>query len=168
MVMVKDGTITVVRNGTKSRVGQMDYGRILWNPTSAGFAIADSHGSGQTEEFSYVSLASDNPKLSQKLTSASVRRFKTAFQCDGAGAYANTITDGWASDGKVRLVVQDGVHSEGCSPPGDMIGVIGDPLTGRIDRVLDAATVVKEWCSAVQRRQFGYCYDEAMASRTSK
>jgi len=160
-VMVKNGLITLDRSGVKSRIGEMDGGRILWNPTSQGFAIADNHGSGQTEIFSYVDLMAPKPHPSKRLTSASVRRFKATFQCRGKAAYANTILNGWTSAGQAELVVQDGVHSEGCSPPGEMIGVIGNPSTGSIARVLTAAEVRREWCSPEQRHEYGYCYDEA-------
>ena len=140
--------------------GAMDGGRILWAPDSRGFVVADHEGSGQTETFRYVDVSTGHPRPIIRLREAAVKRFAQAFRCRD-GFYANTVTDGWAADGKVRLVVQNGVHSEGCVFADDnMIGVIGDPLTGAISRVLTGTEIRAEWCTPKQRADYGYCYEE--------
>jgi len=164
IVKVRDGRITVISARGAFPAGTMDGGRILWSPTSRGFAVADSEGSGETEVFRYVDVMLPRPKVNLSLRRTAIARFKAVYGCHGAGAYANTITAGWTSRGYVRLVVQDGVHSEGCyRGHGDtpMIGVIGNPVTGHILRQLSAADIGREWCTEAQRAQYGYCYDEA-------
>lgn len=163
VAVVRGGIITVQKDGAAFEVGTTEQGRILWSPASDGFVVADSQGSGQTEIFSFVDLALSRPSMISGLRETATSRYQSAFNCDGPNWFANTITDGWTADGQLRMVVQDGVHSEGCAPRGEMIGVIGAPRTGAISRVLTAEQVRREWCTAVQRREPGYCYDYAAA-----
>jgi hypothetical protein len=138
----------------------MDSGYLVWSPSSSGFAIADSGGSGESNYFSYVDVSGKSPLRTIKLRRTGIRVFKRIFRCAGRNAYAHAWFQGWDRPGLVRLVVQDGVHSEGCSPPHAdeiEIGVLGDPLTGRIDRVLRQADIEREWCTPEGRREFGAC-----------
>lgn len=160
VAVVRGGIITVRKSGEAFRVGATEQGRILWNSASDGFVVADSEGSGQTEVFSFVDLAPHRPLMVKRLRETATDRYRAAFSCRGSKWFANTIMSGWTPTGDVRLVVQDGVHSEGCMPHGEMIGVVGDPRTGAISRVLSANQVRGEWCGAAERRQFGYCYNE--------
>ncbi len=141
-------------------VGTVDGGRLIWRPDSAGFAVADSGGSGQTETFGYVDLSVPAPTLSHRLTAAARDRFAEVFSCSGQAWTANTIFRSWTADGRARLVVQEAVHSEGCTERAGMIGVIGDPVSGRVDEVVDAADVRRGWCTAQERTNPGYCYAE--------
>lgn len=160
-VQVKNGRITVTTPHGIFPAGTMDGGRILWSPTSRGFAVADAEGSGETEVFHYVDMTSARPRVALSLRRTAVARFKLAYHCRGSRVYANTIIAGWTPDGLVRLVVQDGVHSEGCRHDEDgMIGVIGDPVTGRIWRQISAADIRRAWCTPAERADYGYCYDE--------
>ncbi|MCC6921280.1 MAG: hypothetical protein IT548_18960 [Alphaproteobacteria bacterium] len=162
------GLVSVVRNGRSFAVASMGYGRILWRPDSQGFAIADNVDSGQTEIFSYVDTAAPVPVQSTRLGEAALQRFGELFHCRGDDWYANTFTDGWTPEGDVRLVTQGGLHSEGCNDMPAMLGVIGDPMTGRIREVLTADQVRAHWCTAAQRLSFGYCWDEAAAVRSNR
>lgn len=168
VAVVQGGVITVQERGGTFRVGTMDYGRILWTPGSDGFAVADSLGSGQTNRFSFVDVTPRQPRMITRLHEASISHFQKSFNCHGSNWLANTWTDGWTPSGEVRLLVQEGHMSEGCMPRGEMIGFIGDPRTGAISRVLSAEQVRREWCTAAQRRQSGYCYDEAEAAVTRR
>lgn len=164
-VVVRRGEVRLISGGATYLVGAMDGGHIVWSLKSDGFAIADQMGSGQTEQFSYVDATVGAPHASRTLAEAGIARFKARLRCQGAAVYVDTFTDGWLARGQVRLVIQDGVHSEGCGTRGELIGVLGDPRTGRIERVLSHAEVLREWCTAAQRREYGYCYDEAEAGR---
>lgn len=164
VVVVRGGIITIHKGGEAFEVGATEQGRILWNPASDGFVVEDSQGSGETRIFSFVDLTRSRPMRIARFRETATRRYQSAFNCNGPSWFANTEMDGWTSAGKVRLVVQDGVHSIGCTPRGEMIGVIGDPRSGAISRVLSAQQVRHEWCTAAQRRQFGYCYDETEAA----
>jgi len=168
VAVVQGGVITVREAGQAFRVGTMDYGNIQWAPASDGFAVADSLGSGQTNRFSFVDLAPRRPVMNRQLHEASILRFQATFHCRGAKWFANTWTDGWTAAGSARLLVQEGHMSEGCMPRGEMIGIIGDPRTGVISRVLSADQVRREWCTAAQRREFGYCYGEAEAAAVQR
>lgn len=161
VAIVRGGIITVRRGREAFRVGATEQGHILWNLASDGFVVADSEGSGQTETFSYIDLAPRRPLMIKRLRETATDRYQAAYSCRGPKWFANTFMDGWTPTGEVRLVVQDGVHSEGCMPDGEMIGVVGNPRTGAISRVLSADQVRSEWCSTAKRREFGYCYDEA-------
>jgi hypothetical protein len=162
---VRAGIVRVAVAGRIWWIGRVDGGRLVWRPDSSGFALGDADGSGQTLTFSYVDLSSPRPRLVTALRAAAVARFRTTYDCAGRNWYANSWIDGWERTGRIRLVIQDGVHSEGCRVRGEMIGVIGDPATGRIDRVLTPAQVRREWCTPRQRRDLGWCYDEGTAER---
>jgi hypothetical protein len=160
---VSGSTVTVVRDGHAFAVATIDSGRIVWNPDSTGFAVADSKGSGQTQSFTFVDANSAVPQWLTALQDASLSQFADLNRCHGAQWYVNTITDGWNASGEIRLVVQEGLHSEGCRTQNEMIGVVGNPKSGDLSRTLTADQVREEWCTPAERRAFGYCY--AMGAR---
>jgi hypothetical protein len=162
LVEVRRGEIQLLRQRRSETVGKMDGGRIVWRPRSDGFVVEDQEGSGETARVRYVDISGARPRVTFALAQAGVRRFKAAFQCRGSKFYANTIIDGFDASGAVRLVVQEGIHSEGCQVPGGTIGVIGDPVTGRVEHVLSDTEIGQSWCTSAQRRQSGYCYDETL------
>lgn len=160
-VVVERGRITVEGAGSSRPAGAMDNGHIAWNPASTGFVVADSGGSGQTNYFSYVDVHRRTLHRDKRLRLAAARLYARTFKCGGSGVYVHSWFKGWQDDHHVRLVVQEGVHSEGCvhrDPEEIEIGVIGDPATGRIDRVLTQAEVRREWCTPAERREYGLCY----------
>lgn len=165
VVTVSSGIVRVLAGGKSTAAGKIDLGRILWRPDSAGFVIADQEGSGESQSVSYVDAMAKPPRASTRLRQTATERFRATFRCEGENWFANTIVDGWEPNGRLRLVVQEMAHSDGCNPAGSMIGVVGDPLTGRIDQVLSARQVRERWCSPSQRRAFGYCYDDALRGR---
>ena len=161
LAIVRGGRITIDDGGKVVSVGVMDNGRLVWNPASTGFAVADSGGSGQTNYFSYVDLRPSPPRRIKALRLAAVKAYVRRFKCNGPGVYIHAWFDGWQDAKLVRLVVMEGVHSEGCVHPDVeeiQIGVIGDPVTGRIDQVLSEAEAQRTWCTAAQRREYGFCY----------
>jgi hypothetical protein len=161
LAIVRQGRITVRQAERNISVGVTDNGRLVWNPASTGFAVADSGGSGQSSYFSYVDLRQRPPSRIKRLRWAAAQAFVRRFGCTNPKTYVYSWFDGWEDASHVRLVVQTGVHSEACDGPDPndiQIGVIGDPTTGRIDRVLSRAEVVRTWCTAAQRREYGYCY----------
>jgi hypothetical protein len=160
-VIVDRGRVHTLVDGKSYFAGTMDYGAISWNSISTGFAIADSGGSGESNYFNYVDLRSRAPHRSTLLRKVAISRFAQIFQCSGRAFYAYAWYDGWQDASRVRLVVQAGVHSEGCHYPNlDVIeiGIVGDPATGRIDRVLQQSELQKEWCTPSERKQYGFCW----------
>jgi len=165
-VRVDHGQIVVRYENREYPMGSMDYGSILWSPGSDGFAIGDSNGSGESDLFSYVDLSGRAPRRTKVLRTSAAKLYAQRFQCPATGSYVYSWVDGWQEKRRIRLIVQEGVHSERCvhSDPAEVeIGVVGDPRTGRIYRVLSQEDVLKEWCSNEQRSKFGYCYEEAKA-----
>ena len=161
LVIVRGGRISIDDGAKTVSVGVMDNGRLVWNPASTGFAIADSGGSGQTNYFSYVDLHQSPPGRIKALRRTAVKAYARRFKCVGPGVHAHAWFDGWQDAHRVRLVVIEGVHSEGCVHPEIEeieIGVIGDPVTGRIDRVLTQAQVQQEWCTPAERREYDLCH----------
>lgn len=139
---VRKGRLTVHVGERSWRVGRVDTGRLYWNPTSTGFAVADSGGSGETNYFSYVDLSPAAARRMKALRVNAVRAWAHHFHCASPRSYAHAWFEGWEHAGHVRLRVVEGVHSEGCAFPDPeeiSIRVIGDPITGRIDRVLTQA-----------------------------
>lgn len=160
-VAAKHGELTVEERGRSRPAGVMDRGDIVWNPGSTGFVVADSGGSGQTNYFSYVDVRQRTLHRDKRLRLVAARRYVATFKCRGPDVYIHSWFKGWQDARRIRLVVQRGVHSEGCvhrDPEEIQIGVIGDPLTGRIDRVLTQAQVRQEWCTPAERREYGLCY----------
>jgi hypothetical protein len=161
LAVVRQGRITVRQAGKSISAGVTDSGRLVWNPASNGFAVADSGGSGQSSYFSYVDLRQRMPSRIKRLRWAAAQEYVRRFGCTNPKTYVYSWFDGWEDADHVRLVVQIGVHSEACGGPDPndiQIGVIGDPTTGRIDRVFSEAEVKRAWCTAAQRREYGYCY----------
>ena len=59
------------------------------------------------------------------------------------------------------IIVQEGIHSQGCGGE-RTYGLVSEPFTGHIDRQLSHVEVVAEWCLPTQRRNFGYCYESGL------
>ena len=160
-VVVISGHISV-RNGAESwSAGIIDYGQVVWNPTSTGFVVADNAGSGQSSYFSYVDLEHRALGRIKALRWSAAKLYAKRSRCSGPNSYVFSWFVGWQDPRHVRLVVQEGVHSEGCRPddPGAAeLGVIGDPVTGRIVRVLTQAEYQREWCSPAERAEYGVCH----------
>jgi hypothetical protein len=144
----------------------MDNGLIVWSPSSQGFAVQDSNGSGESSIFSYVDASGRMPHRVTRLRNSAEKLYLRRFNCP-TGSYVYSWIDGWNDGRNIRLVVQEGVHSARC-PHGDPeeieIGIVGDPLTGQIGHVLSQGQLTQRWCTAKQRREFGYCYDTASAN----
>lgn len=167
LTIVNRGQISVRYRGKTYPLGVMDYGRIIWSPDSDGFAIEDSGGSGESSYFSYVDVSAPRPERLKTLRLSAAKLYAQRFNCLSRRSYVYSWIDGWQDAKHIRLVVQEGVHSERCShsdPEEIEIGVVGEPRTGRITRVLTQRDVVREWCSAQQRREYGFCYVRASAS----
>lgn len=159
-VVVDRGQIAVVRAGRSQVVGRMDYGEVVWLPSSNGFGVQDSLGSGQSGQFSFVDIEADPPAMTGLISLNATKALSDRAQCAGPKRFSNTYFEGWAPTGEVKLIAQESHHSEGCAPGPGMIGVLGNPRTGEILRILTAEQVRSEWCTAEERQQFGYCYAE--------
>jgi hypothetical protein len=158
-VVVDRGRITVEENGNARAAGVMDNGDIAWNVASTGFVVADSGGSGQTSFFSYVDVRQKVLHRDKRLRLAAVQRYAARFKCSGRKVQVHAWFSGWEDDRRVRLSVQEGVHSEGCvhsDTEAIQIGFIANVVTGRIEQVLTQAQFQK-WCAPDQRPEYGLC-----------
>ena len=158
-VSAYNGDLQLVTASEAIPVGTVDGGHILWRPDGSGFSVIDNEGSGQTGNFRYVDVRALPPDVRIDLRESAVARFAAISGCVGGGWYANTWMEGWLPNGQARLVVQDGIHSEGCGTS-RTIGVIGDPITGHSSRVLSDEELRREWCAPARHLEFGYCYHE--------
>jgi len=162
-IWVQQGHVQLNTAKHSFSMGVIDGGQIIWSPNSNGFVLANNEGSKDTELFSYFDLNSGKPRLINRLRQIGLSEFFKHYKCGGKDVNANSITDGFTNEGKVRLVIQASVHSKGCQVSDDymMIGLIGNPVTGQIDTVLKADEVRSQWCTPDQKTHYGYCYDEA-------
>ena len=160
LAVVRGGRVSVDDGVRTTSVGVIDYGHLIWNPASTGFVVADNGGSGQTSYFSYVDLGLSPPRRLKTLRWTAAKQYVQRFKCGGPGVYVHSWFDGWEDAHHVRLVVMEGVHSEGCVHP-DVeeiaIGVVGDPTTGRIDRILTQAEARTAWCAPARQPHSALC-----------
>lgn len=109
----------------------------LWNPNSSAFLLNDSEGSGQTSHLRYFYKDGPTWRESRALAVAANRLYRRRFDCRaGRKSYTNTSGWNWTRSGLLRIIVQEGVHSEGCLQPHHdrnvLFEVIGDPVTGQV------------------------------------
>lgn len=143
-------------------LGRVDGGHIIWRPDSSGFGIFNADGSGQSSSFRYVDLAGEQPVTSLRLAETIETEYARRFGCSGDDWWVYQWPgEGWADDGQIRILAQGSHHNEDCRDQGGAMGVIGDPVSGAISRILTRDEVLSEWCEPVEYVEFGYCFDEA-------
>lgn len=164
--------VVVTRNQARlesrpeGELGRVDGGHIVWRPDSSGFAIFNADGSGQSSYFRYVDLTGDRPVTFTGLTETIEAEYARRFGCAGDAWYVyQWAGEGWNEDGQVRILAQGSHHNEGCRGDAGTMGVIGDPVSGVISRILTHDEVLSEWCTPTERLEAGYCYDEALVER---
>jgi hypothetical protein len=155
-VVIRSGRISIDDGVKTVSAGVIDYGRLIWNPASTGFVVQDNAGSGQTSYFSYVDLRQSSPRRIKALRWTAARLYARRFKCGGPAVYVHSWFGGWQDAEHVRLLVVQGVHSEGCIDP-DAIGVVGNPVTGGIDQVLTEPEARAAWCAPGRRSEDAPC-----------
>jgi hypothetical protein len=115
----------------------MQPATVLWNPRSKGFLINDGEGSGQISRLRYFYLSDRRWRESRALDRSASALYVRRYDCRGGkNSYTNVSGWNWTGNGALRVIVQEGVHSEGCIQPHDdrnvLLEVIGNPVTGRI------------------------------------
>lgn len=130
-------------NGIVLRAGGLFIRRVgqpvtfLWNPWSTGFLLNDGEGSGQVSRLRYFVKQGRRWRESRALDRTATTLYKRTYDCRGGDAsYVNVSGWDWVSSNRLRVIVQEGVHSAGCLQPhrdrNVLFEVIGDPTTGRI------------------------------------
>ncbi|SFI81987.1 hypothetical protein [Caulobacter sp. UNC279MFTsu5.1] len=160
LVVVRGGRISVDDGVRTTAAGVIDYGRLIWNPASTGFIVSDNAGSGQTSYLSYVDLRQSSPHRIKALRWTAAKQYVRRFKCGGPGVYVHSWFDSWQDADHARIFVIEGVHSEGCRYPEDGeigIGVVGDPVTGRIDKILTETQARTAWCTPGRRDESALC-----------
>lgn len=147
-------------------LGRVDGGHIVWRPDSSGFGIFNADGSGQSSYFRYVDLTGARPVTFTGLTEAIEAEYARRFGCSGDDWWAyQWAGEGWTDDGQIRILAQGSHHNEGCRDRAGTMGVIGDPVSGAISRILTRDEVLQEWCTPAERLERGYCHDEGEVER---
>lgn len=164
MVQAKGARLELHRRDARYPLGQVDGGHVYWNPAATGVAFTDNEGSGQSSYLYFVDARAKTPARSSAMGDAAVSLFKRRFHCTGTNTYVYVWIDGWNADGRLRLVVQEGPHSEGCRTYGNTVGMLVEPERARVIKVLGDDEMRRAWCTRQERLEFGYCYDEALVA----
>lgn len=147
-------------------LGRADGGHIVWRPDSTGFGVFNADGSGQSSYFRYIDLSGDQPATITRLTEAIEAEYAQRFGCAGEAWWVyQWAGEGWTDDGQIRILAQGSHHNENCRDDVGTMGVIGDPVSGAISRILTDEEVRSEWCTPAERLEQGYCRDEALIER---
>ena len=110
---------------------------LRWKPDSTAFMLNDGEASGQTSRFRYYKLSGTRWIESRRFDQSAQSLYLKRYRCNGgARSYANVSGMNWTSDGMMRGIVTEGIHSAGCVQPHKdhrvMLEVIGDPFSGKI------------------------------------
>lgn len=163
-VRSQGGRLVLERGSARYALGQVEGGHVYWNPAGTGLVFTDNEGSGQSSYLYFVDARARTPTRSAVMGNVAVDLFKRRFRCVGPSTYVYVWVDGWNADGRLRLVVQEGPHSEGCRTYGNTVGMVVEPKPARVIRVLTDSEMRGEWCTVSQRVRFGYCYDETLVA----
>jgi hypothetical protein len=131
-----DGTTTLHATGGLVVRGLDPPTVLLWNPDGSGFLLNGGEGSGQVSNFRYFFYGNGGWRESRRLGVSGAELYRRRFDCRRDDrSYFNTSGWNWSGT-RLRVIVQEGVHSEGCLQPHKdrnvLLEMIGDPVSGRI------------------------------------
>ena len=134
---MRNGVVALKSAGKLVVAGLEQPTVLLWNPDSSGFVVNDSEGSGQVSRLRYFRRTARGWVESRSLNQTASALYRKRYDCRaGAKSYTNVSGWDWRGSGRLRAIVQEGVHSEGCLQPHEnrnvLFEVIGEPVTGRI------------------------------------
>lgn len=135
-----DGVLSIAdkRTGTIRRIRDfVQPVAFRWSRDSRTFFLNDGEGSGQTSRLLYFHRAGDRWVGSGVFDKAAEAAYLRRYDCRGGSrSYANVSGMGWTPAGRLRAIVTEGVHSEGCLEPhrsrSVLLEVTGDGISGRI------------------------------------
>ena len=121
------------------RVTELDFpSNVSWAPTSEGFFVNDSQGSGQSNYLRYFSIEGRRVAESRALHRTATNLYRRLFECTDPRTYLYVEGQGWwRSERLVTIRVWSSHHSVGCPLDpisGNELILVGDPLTGRLYR----------------------------------
>ncbi len=109
---------------------------ISWAPSSDGFFLNDSEGSGQSSYFRYFEIRGGKAVERSAARNAAVALYKRLFKCTSTRHFVYTQAEGWSEGGDfVSLKIWPSHRSDGCALDpfsGNEILIVVDPRTGRI------------------------------------